>query len=131
MDPGAYEDLKNSRNYTYRYCIWTISPPSSFSMACHRRPSPGYLSLRSSRKRDTDSSFPTSSWESNTVVNKSAFFGAALKDPPVPAVQNKAATAEFASKLTVVDFDTDRWVMFADPEDVNVELAKWFRSLNL
>ncbi|KAH8109568.1 alpha/beta-hydrolase [Phellopilus nigrolimitatus] len=59
------------------------------------------------------------------------FFGAALKDPTGPSEQSKDVMKMFARKLTVVDFDTEHWVLFAAPEKVNAELEKWIKSLGL
>jgi len=63
------------------------------------------------------------------VVKKPVFFGATLKDYVCLAAAGKAQTAQLCPDATVVDFDTDHWVMQAAPDQVNKELFKWISGL--
>ena len=65
----------------------------------------------------------------NYTIHKPVFFGAALQDFVCLAAVGKHAIQQFCPRATVVDFDTDHWVMLADPHNTNAELLKWIEAL--
>lgn len=65
------------------------------------------------------------------TVHNPVFFGATLRDYVCLEATGKHITQQFCPKATVVDFDTDHWVMLAEPDNVNRELLKWIESLEI
>jgi len=67
----------------------------------------------------------------NYVIAKPVFFAACLKDAPCVASENIATVQAMCPNATIVNFDTDHWVLDAAPQMVNVEVLKWLESLKL
>ncbi|KAH8120117.1 alpha/beta-hydrolase [Phellopilus nigrolimitatus] len=65
------------------------------------------------------------------IVQKPVFFGATLRDAACHPGFYKMLVGKLCPKATVVDFDTDHWVLFAEPDKVNAELQKWLDTLEL
>ena len=47
------------------------------------------------------------------------------------ATENSDIIRALCPSATIVDFDTDHWVLAAAPHKVNEEVAKWLESLKL
>lgn len=67
----------------------------------------------------------------NYVISKPVFFAACLKDAPCVASENVATIQATCPAATIVEFDTDHWVLDAAPQKVNEEVLKWLESLKL
>lgn len=67
----------------------------------------------------------------NYVISKPVFFAACLKDAPCVASENIATVQAMCPNATIVEFDTDHWVLDAAPRKLNAEVLKWLESLKL
>lgn len=76
---------------------------------------------------DTEIDIP----KENYIISKPVFFAACLKDPACVASENTAIIQATCPNVTIVEFDTDHWVLAAEPHKVNEEILKWLESLKL
>ena len=67
----------------------------------------------------------------NYIIKKPVFFAACSKDAACVASENADIIRALCPSATIVDFDTDHWVLEAAPRKVNDEVAKWLDSLKL
>ena len=56
------------------------------------------------------------------------FYGAAMKDYVAVAEFGKDSIKTHSANPTIVEYDTDHWVLLAEPSKVNADLHEWLRT---